>query len=493
VGDPRLYAIRASNLPALRRPSPSVPRSPFVSDPDTLVQVVGDTDGLLFLGPKYVRQDGRGSSSSALFSFFERVSPFTLLVGRFKEEALSDHVRVFTPLPSAGRVSRALALQAAEVAAKVRPHLQGLFGPAAVEHSGLLILDEPWQHSFSLGSVVAVSVAAVSSLDANVRRARLVCLLAHEYAHSWWRYSAFWQDRAGDVANEALAIALSHEAVAAIEGRDALRCLDDELWAYATYAVARRQSTLRRVVETASGAYAGSLLIDLWLRKGPVLLEPLKELWSEARGNALTTERFSDAWRVHGSPDVSEAVTQAIVHPKPIVASTQVQFVPGQGWRILLTPEWARRDELYRRLTAVALPVRLVGTFPLKLALSISERADVIPLLNRLEPLHLVLGRSRRLIAIHRRLLLEMLWTWATGSRGASARQASACCLVVRSLLALALNPHDPAGWQSLALVLRPLSDTIGGSLSRAAGRRAAYYGEDDLLQALEPRAVTIA
>src|SRR5207302_7080158 len=122
--------------------------------------------------------------------------------------------------------------------------------------------------SFCLGSAVLVNLAgAISGKDISSRRAQLISALAHEYAHTWWSFSAVWDNlQTNVVINEALAVVLDWDIQAMIGGAHAIRWNRAKLWDYLTNAARRRENSLLRDRETSSGAYAASLLIDLLCR-----------------------------------------------------------------------------------------------------------------------------------------------------------------------------------------------------------------------------------
>jgi hypothetical protein len=481
-----VYVVEAEHLPALRSRNPfaiDTPSSPLNHASHTVVEVDSENSDWQSLGPQYVMQAQRAGR----FSYLEGKTPFSVITGRLGE---SDAVVDGVPLLFASSVRRnqdAIS-HIARSAAAIRAHFLALFGPPAVVHSAVVVYNDPTSSSSSLGSAILLNTARIGpKTEEQGIKAHLVRTLAHEYAHTWWSYSPVWSDHnVADIAIEMLAVTLSNDYLLASRVPLGLRVVRDNLWAYMAQSVGLTDAELRLRASAVSGSYSAALLIALIQQDRLSVIGPLQELWRIAQRSCLTLEDFQ---RVFGAP-IGEALIEALLRPRPATVSTRVCYDAHTGWHIGLRARLSDYDRLVTRLGFFHRDLRSPGKrVELRIAVS-GGASDVISALHTLEPWHVVLRRSKRLLLIHGHPILKRMWLWATSpARGdETSNQGSGQSLgLVRPLVALLLNAEDPHGWRGVAAMVRRIFPGLAKSLERQAASRAGFYGEVQLLKPLEP------
>src|SRR5207302_11254087 len=131
-----------------------------------------------------------------------------------------------------------------------------------------------------------------------------------------------------------LAVVLDWDIQAMIGGAHAIRWNRAKLWDYLTNAARRRENSLLRDRETSSGAYAASLLIDLLCRDRMRVIDPLRSLWQKAQHVDLSIDSLSEVFGL----GTGVALAEALTHPRPVIASTRIDFQKPGGWEIVVRP-----------------------------------------------------------------------------------------------------------------------------------------------------------
>jgi len=442
----------------------------------------------MFLGPEYVLAQDATAPRDRIFGLYELLTPFSLIAGRVVQQYTSSDVVVVRPADPSEGVSENLARDIAECARAIRQHLGRLFGEPAVHHGAIVAVSVPGFPSSCLGSAIILNTDDLSSApDPKARRARLIATLAHEYAHAWWNYSTVWENpQSHALVSEMLAVVLECDCVTALEGRQTAEA-DRKLWNHAAHALRQPEGALLRNASSTSGAYAASLLVHLSVRKRDRVIGALQQLWSEGRKGALSRHRLEQVLATHLSDSAAVAVRDALDHPRPLIVSGRVAPSQAGGWKILLRPYRAVGARLQHRLIVAG--YWPPGQIPeaRHIAIDLPRRSEVLVHLQALEPAHIMLLRSVRLLMIHSRPWLARLWAWASATHHDRAPgQRSSLGRLVRSSLALILNEEDPSGWQGLAAFFEPWWSSLARRCAEAAGRRATYAGEENLLKVLE-------
>ena len=487
---PSLRVIEAENLPRLlvwRRGAADGPsRLPLTSMPDTLVSAFAEAKGVSFLGPQFRATGDLGSRHGSVFSYFEGTTPFSLLAAEVDFEPARDEVSCGV-LPSDSWDGSAPAVSdVTTVAQAIRHHFNTLFGDPAVFHRHILLFSAPSRPSLSLGSAILVNVCRVPGYDPGAQH--WMSILGHEYAHTWWGYSTTWQGvRTGKTANEMIAIFLSHDALTLLDVGTKPQQLNDEIWAYLTDALGRSRRSLVKSRETSSGAYAASLLLAATQDRAQVV-SALQALWAKAQSGALSSSDVRDVMNVKEPALLGDAVVDALVNPRPIVARVRVQFDRrASRWDVVLTQRWRTCNTLARRLRAARLHYETRASRAL-LSLGVVSRSHVGDLFYHLEPFHLISLRTKRWLAIQRRSVFRGAWAWAfhVASAAAPGVGHNPMKRLAAAFVALLLNQEDPLGWRELSRLSARAWPWASGRLSRAAACRATYRGEDDLRHALD-------
>lgn len=301
--DKGLFLVKARNLPALnpsRAESALAPRLGLLARaPDVVVRVSSEVPDLEFLGPEYIRQPERSSAAEYVFSFYEGLTPFTLVAGWLVADRSSD-VTVLTPVGQDGTPPAPLLGEIRRCAPMVMRYLADLSGEAAVKHRGVVALSVPGVSSSCVGSAILLNTTDLALIkNVQARKASLVDVLAHEYAHAWWSFSVLWENRrTHQLVNEMLAIILARDCVATL-GVGAATDPHSELWEYAAYAVRQHEDCLLKEVSTPSGAYAACLLVDLTRHHRTMVLAALRQLWNDGRATPLTRRRLHEVLAAH--------------------------------------------------------------------------------------------------------------------------------------------------------------------------------------------------
>ncbi len=494
--DSRLHVLRLSDLPVISRGSSAQPLLtylPLRDPPPTRVEVSidGDAIGLFVLGPQYARQTSC-QDQRFIFSAYDGATPFAVVVGRFvRHDAIGKSVVLSLP-STMTHSAKGILREIPRLSLLARSHLQNLFGDPAVVHRSIAAFAELGRSSFSLGSTIGLNIyEACNSSSKEDGRALLVRDMAHEYAHAWWRYSTVWRgDQVVGAVHEALALLHSYLALVEFGRGPVSELIEREVWDTTAQAIliGSRPRHLHRNADAWSGAYAASLLFTVANEQPDRLYAALRSLWERAARSPLSLDVLSETLTKHFHVEVGNAVADALIHPRPVVAQAVLGQERSSGnWMITVKPERGRRCELWRRLAAASISVGAATNRANSATVVVESEPAVSKFLDTLEPRHLFFRRSRRLLTIHSDALLRRLWTWATGEkqRGSeTSARGHAITGLGRALLALLLNVDDPAGWQALSRIAASVSKPAEKWLLRKAARRAIYFGEEELRKA---------
>jgi len=477
------FVLDSGNLPsaAHQRLHGSHERSPLIWEPDTIVRVQSERPTLL-LGPRYYRQPPPRTATEDVFGFFENVTPFSIFVLSTRPQSTRFHNVLLYPHQSKPPVDSTVD-EAHSMARSVENYFRRMFGDPSVRPGVVLLVSTPGMTSTCLGSDIVISANDSFSAEPSVHRRLLTQRLAHEYCHMWWSYSMFWADsETHDLVTEVLALLFEQDCV---ETLDVPSVAEErkEFWGYVTYASNHRNRFPRNGVSLSSVVSSGGLLTDLVKvdRNGVVTM--LQDLWKQGRTSHLSLDHVIASAQTHVSEAFAVALRDALDHPGPIEAAARVERSSTGGWQISLRSSGPTHHRLRRRLIGAGLLAARTATVgPLRVL--VPTRSELIQYLNALEPKHVLFRRSARRLAIERHPWLSRMWQWSTRISEASSFRARLGSLA-KSILAIALNAEDPAGWSGLAMLLRALPRLEQKFMVRAA-RRATHAGEEYLHDCLQ-------
>ena len=472
-GDDVVRVLQSKNLPLLKRASRFVRAPSSFGDPQTIVRVIGQAPEVVLFGPEYPTNTGSSSSSESTFGFFDMMTPLTVIVGRFARK--SNGTPVFIPLSQVSQLPSTFIREVGDCASKVRDYYREIFGAEPTPVRGVVPFCTQEAPSRCVGSGILINTCEVSLIhDPNKRQAALIALLAHEYAHAWWSYTVRWEDRQTyELVNEMLAIALARDCVQSLKAGLAVDP-HSELWNYVSYAVQQRNGRLVRPITTASGAKSATLLIDLLRQRRRVVVSAIQELWNDGRRMVLTKTRLREVLMRHLGESTADALLEAMKHPRPFVAAARLDFTKDR-WTITLRPLTGSGD-LQRRLESLGYLHPDSATS--RIIISVPQKEDLMTWTYSLELLHVVFGRTNRLIMIYAHSWLRRLWRWASTSKGS----------VIRATVAVILNSEDPAGWYGFSRALEKYAPILSRRFALAAARRALYEREAHLREELVGR-----
>ena len=458
-GNRDVFVLRGANLPHFR--NAAVNAKP--GKPDTIVRVRSELGGLRFFGPEYVSFQDDSAAGDRFFAFYEGLTPFELVAGRFCQR--QSHGPVFTSSAQTVGIPADLLSKLGRYSESVRDCFRQLLGEASVVHRGILAL--PSETASCVGSAIILN-SNLDSTGIHARReSQLIEVLGHEYAHSWWTYGRLWEDRdTHALLNEMLAVFFARYCVAEL-GAGSVADPDLELWDYAAFAATRPDVALLRNISASSGFYAAGVLLELARTRRRRVLAMIRNLWRDGETLMLTRQKLYETMTRHLGTLTAGSLMDALEHPRPAIVSARVCSSTAGTWKIRLDASRRTATMLQRRLTALGFPQDTKNSHSITILVPPTE--DLTSWLHSLQPLHVMFRRSVAMLRIHSRPLLSRIWQWTNHSPAS----------VVKSVAALVLNRDDPSGWQGLSRVLFPISRTLANKFADAAARRATYAGED--------------
>jgi len=464
------------------------PALPWVDEPDYAVHVHCEDDRHAVIGPLYRRQPPPDPKFGGFaFGIYEGSLDGGIQIARLTKKPNEDGIPIFLMDPLRG-VPEETKEDVLDLTSKIVAFYQSRFGDPALRHGGTVLFHAKGVRNHIVGSYVFLNLAELERYNSpELRRARLLCALAHELAHEWWVYGAIWSDRSvARPMNEALATFLETEVVTAFGGQAARHWLRESHLYAAAMATGRSLAWLQRRGATFGGKAAGLLLTTKSIHSAAARLavqKALEEVWDTAHREVVSLEHMREALSRWVSGVVGDAFVDAIKDPRPIAVHSRARLSRSAGrWVLTLKSDPTRNTAIQRKLDALHELFPRPDVASGNLAFEFESSEALGEAFSRMEGGLAVSKRLARFAWLDRHKFLDSVWTWA---EQVIRHSPSMLRLFVASLAALALNFDDPTGFVGLAAFLDRINHRAALLARRLAGQRALSSGENSLRQQL--------
>jgi hypothetical protein len=370
------------------------------------------------------------------------------------------------------KATRAVVLEIKDSARAVQGVLTNLFGRPAVEQLGVVVIDAPGATAFSNGSVVGINLADLAPAHADRAgvRAQLLADLAHEYTHSWWGYSAFYESQSWrSLLGEALAVVLSFEIADQLGDREASRVLQEEAWRYVCHAFVSSRRQLARRHGTTSSISGAMLWNAIRLRDRRAFRATLQRLWDVGRAAALTPTAVRACLTEGHSQYAAIAMLQALRPSRPLHGRVRVHE-SAQQCVAVVTPPRRLRNQLRHRLEAdgIASAWRVHSSVEVRA----QTRDKLYDALEHLQRHHVLFSSNARTLVLLHIPGIGRLWRWLDRVLADRNQHEQALKRMLAAVLGLALNPDSPQPFRALANATKRSIPALSRQLLKAAERR---------------------
>jgi hypothetical protein len=472
------FVLRPFNLPRpVTAQTTRLPqRIPWRHPPDLTLEVRGAGSDRVVLGPRRVNREGERGEH---FGFYD-CSPFgSLLIGRLGTIDDGGCVPVLT-LSEGDAISEEIVRFVGAEAERLVGVLRSDYGEPAIEIGPVVIASWEREPSTSFGSGVLLNIGPMLRQTSSRERQFLIAnTLAHELAHSWWTYSALWNDKeTALVANEMVATVAELSAARAIGGPERLKsAVKWGLWATLGGALRTAGSALRNSQFGLGGAWAAALINGLMMRRAESVRRALQDLWESSHQQLLSREQVLGAFTARLGRQSAVAILDALDHPKPIVATTRLETPKRQEpWRLILHPKAKDVERLLTRLGSCPPLGARIALHGKRVILELTSFHDVNSAAFELQPTVVISRREARALRLTGDDLRSRLWRWAKSLTQEQAPNRGGLRLLA-SLVCVLLNADHPVGFLGMARANLPIG--VRRLCLKAAAARSFYHSDE--------------
>lgn len=451
-------------------------RPPWCAQPDLVVDIADTASDVQLLGSRYRHAP---DSPGNRFGFYDHAPAAPILVGTLTTHRNGPPVAVLCAGADGDPEMAALCEIVFDEATRILAFLRREYGEPAVALDSIVLAQAGDHPSLSLGSSIFLNVRRVlQHPTVEERRYHVGGMLAHEFAHSWWAYSALWHDlRFSNGADEMIAALLELITAHAVGGTNRTRIAAKwGIWAKFEGALERSEAHLRRTGCSDSGVWAAAVLQGVMRHRIERVRLVLRDLWDTSHHTLLQRHHLRDALDARIGLPAGEATIEALDRPKPVLATLRVEKPSKRsGWKLLIRVR-SDRAQVLRRLKVARPSVGTVREERNEIVIDLHSLHELQTAAVELQPACFFSRREARALFLTKTDLKSRMWRWAIAvlqNQDGDALQGR----IVAVLVCLVLNPDHPAGFWGLARLKLPRG--LRRLFQRAAFERCIYAADD--------------